>query len=161
MSWLNCREGEEEATKIYKLGLMFNYLDRIGLKSVQRRKQNLKELSIQNEILGFSQKKIPLSLKSSLTLRAISLPPFSYRHHSLTPSHLWQSTHFHLNICSITHRASNKNFLTSSKTVREQKFAYNQLDCHKSSFSFLFLEAIDARGKSGSNYSNLWQIMIN
>lgn len=55
-----------------------------------------------------------------------------------------QSTHFHLNICSITHRQESFRFffllffpfvqfcfLTSLRA----KFAYNQLDCHKSTFS--------------------------
>lgn len=146
------QEQEEEHTKIYKLGLMFNYLDRIGLKSARRvsewareaeRRTNLKEaLNSITTCEGFSEKKIPLSLSFTLSRGELSFPPAQLILEApppLNPSRFWQSTHFHLNICSITHRANNKNFLTSSKTVREQKFAYNQVDCHKSSFFFVSL----------------------
>jgi hypothetical protein len=41
---LNCRERKEEAKK-YKLGLMFNYLDRIAdISRSEEENENLKEL---------------------------------------------------------------------------------------------------------------------
>lgn len=68
--------------------------------------------------------------------------------HSSTSFYFQQSTHFHLNICSITHRANNKNFLTSLK--KSQKFAYNQVDCHKSSFFFIIISFFGRREANSS-----------
>lgn len=149
------KKKKKTSEAMYKLGLMFNYLDRIEI-SAETCKKSLNALNAPR-ILGFPRNKV---FPSRAFLSLTCSPPAT-----LIPSRFWQPTHFHLNICSITHRTSNKNFLTSSKTVREQKFAYNQLDCHKSSslvfFVVFYFWRPKTREESGSNYSYLWQMTIN
>lgn len=98
----------ETAKKLFKLGLMFNYLDRIEISEGKRgrRTKYLKAFNSIAKTLAFPRRKLHY-LGALLTPQTD--PPDSIP--------FWQSTHFHLNICSITHRER-----------REQQKLFNELE---------------------------------
>jgi hypothetical protein len=112
---------------------VLNYSDRIAdTAQVKKKMKILKSFKIQYQIFGFSQKEIPLSFDFLSSNFLLPQSSHSLVHPILAINPL--PFKYLLN----NSQSKQQKLFNELENSQRTKFAYNQLDCHKSSFFLLF-----------------------